>query len=128
LGNPLTEAREALADVLGVLGVTIYGAPPESVTPPAAVVVPSATWFEQATLGAVRVSYSVTLLATMSGRNAAALERLEQLVWDAMAALEPIAVVGVADSPRLVKIGPAELAATDLAVQVHVTTQGDDPT
>lgn len=121
LGNPLTEAREAVGDALAGLGVTIYGAPPESVSPPCAVVLPGGTWYEQATFGAVRVTWLVTLMATMNGTNAAALERLEQLLWDATAALEAVAVVGTAESPRVLKVGPAEVAAADLTVQVLVT-------
>jgi hypothetical protein len=124
--NPLTEAREALAAALEPLGVTIYGAPPEVVTPPAAVITPGSPWWEQATFGSVRVLWTVTLMATQQGANAAALVRLESLLWDAVAALEPIALLGTATTPRLLKIGPAEVAAVDLTATVHVTTIADD--
>lgn len=121
--NPLTESREALAAALTPLGVTIYGAPPESVTPPAAVLLPGNPWWSQETWGSIRVTWRMTLMATMQGANAAALGRLEQLVWDANAALEAVAVVGVATEPRILKIGPAEVAATDLPLQVLVSTE-----
>ena len=127
MGNPLTEAREALVETLGTLGVTCYGAPPEVVSPPAAVLLPAGTWYEQATFGAVRVTYTLTLIATMQGKNAAAMERLEQLTWDATAALEAVANVGPASSPRILKIGPAEVAAADMSVSVHVTTTTAPP-
>ena len=123
--NPLTESREAIADALAVLGVAIYGAPPEVVTPPAAVVLPGGSWYVQATYAAVRVEWTVTLMATMQGANVAALARLEQLLWDTVAALDPVGVVGTASTPRILKIGTVEVAATDLPVQVLVsTTQG----
>jgi len=124
--NPLTESREALAGVLSTLGCTVYGAPPESVTPPAAVLLPGSPWWQQETWGSVRVTWQLTLMATMQGANAAALGRLEQLIWDANAALENVAVVGVATTPRILKIGPAEVAAADLPLQVLVSTTADD--
>jgi hypothetical protein len=128
LGNPLTESREALADALAGVGCTIYGAPPEVITPPAAVILPGGTWWEQATLGSVRVTWLVSLMATQNGTNAAALERLEQLLWDATSALEAVALVGTVQSPRLLKIGTAQVAAADLTVQVHVTDDTPVPT
>jgi hypothetical protein len=120
--NPLTESRQAIAEALVPLGVTIYGAPPENVSPPAAVVVPGQDWFIQATFASVRVQWQVTLMATMQGANVAALERLEQLLWDATALLETVGTVGPPTSPRILKVGAAEVAATDLIVNVHVST------
>jgi hypothetical protein len=121
--NPLTESRQALVAVLEPLGVTIYGSPPESVTPPAAVILPSpGEWYVPATYGSFAVHWQVTLMATMQGANAAALERLEALLWDADLALKAVGVTGHPSSPRILKIGTAEVAATDLPVQVYVTT------
>lgn len=123
LVSPLTEAREAIVAALEPLGVTIYGVPPESgVTPPAAVVLPGTPWTRQATFDALAVTYQVTLMATMSGNNASALERIETLSWDALSSLTPVGTVSGPDAPRIVRIGPGEFAASDLTVQVHVTT------
>jgi len=120
--NPLTESREAVAAALEPLGVTVYGAPPEVVSPPAAVVLPGADWWKQVTYTAVQVGWNVTLMATMNGTNAAALERLERLVWDAVICLERIGQVGSPSTPRALKMGTVEVAATDLPVLVQVTT------
>lgn len=127
--NPLTESREAIVAALEPLGVTIYGTPPETVTPPAAVILPSpGEWYLPSTYGSMQVNWQVTLMATMQGSNASALERLESLLWDADAALEGVGLTGHPSSPRILKIGPAEVAATDLPVQVHVTTTTEGTT
>lgn len=120
--NPVTESRQALIAVLEPIGVYIYGAPPENVSLPAAVIVPGPDWMKQATFASMQVMWQVTLMATMQGFNAAALERLEQLLWDARVCLEAVAQVGNPTTPRIIKIGPSEVAATDLPVTVHVTT------
>lgn len=120
--NPITESRQALVTVLEPLGVYIYGAPPENVSLPAAVVVPGADWMTQFTFSSLQITWQVTLMATMQGFNAAALERLETLIWDARTALEAVGLVGDPTTPRIIKIGPSEVAASDLPVQVRVTT------
>ena len=120
--NPLTEAREAVAGALEPLGVVIYGSPPESASPPCAVILPAAEWFRQITYTGVQIGFTVTLMATMQGSNEAALERLESLLWDAWTLLEKIGQVEPPSTPRMLKVGPAEIAATDLPVLVQVTT------
>ena len=127
--NPISESREAIATALESLGVTVYGAPPETISPPAAVILPApGDWYLPATFDSLAVNWQVTLMATMSGSNASALERLEGLLWDAESCLETVGLTGHPTSPRILKIGTAEVAATDLPVQVHVTnTKGTTP-
>jgi hypothetical protein len=121
MSNPLTEARQAVVTALAPLGVTIYGAPPETVTPPAALIMAGEPWSAPLTYGSTRVNLVVTLMATMSGSNEAAMERLEALAWSARMALQDVALLGEAPAPRLVKVGVAEVAAADLSLSVTVT-------
>lgn len=119
--SPMTEAREALETALAPLGVTVYGAPPEVVTPPGVLIMPGEPWAAALTYGSTRVNLVMTFLAAVSGSNSSALERLESLVWDARMALEGVALLGESPAPRLVKVGAAELAAADLTVSISVT-------
>ena len=123
--NPLTEAREAVAQVLkaALPDLTLYGAPPETASPPAALIMASDEWAAPLTYGKTKVGLTVTCLATSSGSNLAAMERLESLSWAISEALtaQEIVVVGPIRAPRLVKIGSAEVAAADLSLTLHVT-------
>lgn len=119
--NPMTEAREAIQTALEPLGVTLYGAPPETVTPPAALVMAADGWAKPLTYGKTEVALVVTLLASMSGSNRSAMERLEDLAWRARTTLAEVCQVGSLGAPRLQKIGTAEVAAADLSIIVHVT-------
>jgi len=122
--SPMTEARQAAVTALTPLNVTIYGTPPETVTPPAVLLMPAeAEWAAQLTFSKTAVSLLVTCLASFSGSNAAALERLEQLTWDARKELEKVGQVSSIMAPRLVKIGAAEVAAADLTFTTHVTEE-----
>ena len=122
--SPMTEARRAVITALAPLGVTVYGAPPETVTPPAVLLMPAeGEWAKQITFGKTQVNVTATLLASFTGTNEAALERLESLAWDARKALDLIGIVGSVVSPRLVKIGAAEVAAADLSLAIHVTNE-----
>jgi hypothetical protein len=117
--SPLTEARRFLQSTLQSLGATIYPAPPENVTLPAAVVTPGDPWAKALTYGKTEVTLEVTLMATMAGSNAAAYDRLEALVWEATKALEGHAILGAARAPRVLTIGAAQVAAADLTIIIH---------
>ena len=120
--NAMTEARQAVVTQLKTItDLTIYGAPPETVTPPGVLIMPGeGTWTRSVTLGKWEVNLTITCLAAMSGANEAALERLEQLVWDVRALLMDVGLCGPVTQPRLVKIGTAELAAADLTLTLHI--------
>ena len=120
-GNPLTEARQALVKTLGAIPVTVYGAPPETVTPPAVLVMAGDPWTKALTYEKTEVHLVVTCLATMSGTNAAAMERLEELTWTVRQLLQDQMLVGEALAPRIIKVGAAEVAAADLPITIHVT-------
>lgn len=121
MASPLTEAREAVAAALAAIGVTVYAAPPESASPPAVILRPGQPWHFALTYAKTGVNLNLTLLAQQSGSDAAALERLESLAWDVRQALEGLAVVGEAGDVRQITYGPAQFAAADIAITVHVS-------
>lgn len=122
--NPLTEARNAITDTLKPLGVTVYPAPPASLTPPAAIVGSGAPWVEPLTFTRSTTHWVATLCATQTGENEAAYERLEGLVWSVVAALRDagMAVEGISQV-RSQRYGQAEVAAVDIEVRVDVDDQ-----
>jgi hypothetical protein len=117
---PATEARHWLQEILEGLGLTIYPAPPETVTPPAAVVVPGDPWVSALTYGKTQVVLEVTVLASVSGSNAAAYDRLEDSLWKIGKTLEGKALVGPSKAPRLQTFGAAQVAAADLTITIHM--------
>lgn len=121
LPNPLTEARQAVTAALEAIGVHVYGAPPEQVTPPAVIIKPGDPWHGVLTYAKTQVNLDLTLLAQQAGSTSAALERMEQLAWDVRTALTAIGIVGTTSEVRQQTFGQAQLAAADLSVTLHVT-------
>jgi 3-deoxy-D-manno-octulosonic-acid transferase len=117
---PATEARHWLQETLEGLGLTIYPAPPETVTPPAAVVMPGDPWVQPLTYGKTQVTLEVIVLASLSGSNAAAYDRLEDSLWRITQTLEGKALVGPAKAPRIQTFGAAQVAAADLTITIHM--------
>lgn len=120
--NPLTEARQAVTDALKPLvGTNVYPAPPASITTPGAIVSPGDPWAAPVTFTRTEVRWAVTLLATQTGTNVDAFERLEELVWEAVGLLRAAGMaVGSISSIRSQRYGQTEAAALDLEVRVHV--------
>lgn len=120
--NPLTEARLAVADALKpIVGTNVYAAPPASITTPGAVVLAGDPWAAPLTFTRTEVRFVVTLAAGQLGTNVDAFERLEQLVWDAVALIRAAGMaVGSVSTIRSQKYGQADVAALDLEIRVLV--------
>jgi hypothetical protein len=125
--NPLTEAREAVQGFLetAVPGVTVYGAPPEVLTPPAVIVTPGDPWLAALTWTKSQVTLELALVAAVTGSNEAAYGRLEELAWAAQVALTGKAVLGPLGSPTLQTFGQVQAA---MASQTILVTVEDEET
>jgi hypothetical protein len=75
----LTETRAELADLLEQSGYTTYAYPKEQMYPPFITLVPNNPYVSRRTLGALDVSYTLTL-AVACNDNLAALENLETMI------------------------------------------------
>jgi hypothetical protein len=121
VSNPLTTSRQALAAVLEPIGVTVYAAPPSSITTPAVVLGAGTPWAVPVTWSRTAVHWLVTIAAGQLSEGEAAYQRLEGLVWQIMFAVKGEGMgAGDVSSPRTVRYGQAEVAACDLEVIVHV--------
>lgn len=124
MGNPLTEAREWLADqllaipALAAAKVNLYGGPVEQITAPGVIITPGPEWLKVATPKRTAVGLEVTVAVTWTGGNAAALASLEALVWPILLAFPGGAVVL---SPAVTRYGQADLYAATLTIPVLVT-------
>jgi hypothetical protein len=79
--NPLTEAREAIAKMLEASGFTVHAAPPETLSGPAAVVVPGDPWIQKLALDAWQVNLVVNCYVTANGTNLTSVADLEDKIW-----------------------------------------------
>ena len=119
--NPLTEARQAVAESLSALGFNVYAGPRQQVTTPGAVLVPGDPWSEPLTWTRTLVRWTATLCAGQLDTGESAFDRLEQMVWDAVGALRADGfAVDTVGAPRTQRFGQADLATVDVAVRVQV--------
>jgi hypothetical protein len=122
--NPLTEAREAVSGLLSAVpGVTVYGSPPEVVTPPCVVVTPGDPWLAALTWKQSQVTLDLAIMATMSGDNEAAYVRLEETAWAVQQALAGSAVCGTLSAPTISTVGQAQVAQVTQTITVQVTDE-----
>ena len=119
--NPLTESRQALTEALEGVGVTVYPAPPASLTPPAVILGAGSPWAVPLTWAKTEVRWIATLAAAQIGTNEAAYDRLEQLVWDVTAAVRGAGMaVDTVGQVKSIRYGQADVAGVDLEIRTHV--------
>ena len=122
MSNPMTTARQALAAAIqtAIPTVSVYSAAPEVATVPAILLQAGTPWARPLTYSKTELSLIATVLA-VQGTNEAATERLEETVWAAVAAIRATgAIVTTIGTPTQQTYGPAQYAATDVAVLLHV--------
>ena len=120
----LADLRTSLAGNFTSLPATVYAYVPEVVIPPAIVIVPDAPYLSPNLINQsttkVQVNYAITV-AVAYNSNPGALDNLEQLVMDVLAALPSGYEVGNVMQPMPVKVGPSNLLATDILVSTQYT-------
>lgn len=87
----ITEARAELADLLEQSGYTTYAYPKEQMYPPFITLVPNNPYVSRRTMGALNLSYTLTL-AVANNDNGGALENLEVMI-EAVNAIIPAGIV-----------------------------------
>jgi len=121
---PIADTRSALKTALVSVTANVYDHVPESVIPPAVVLVPDSPYAEVETIGAntirCRLNYTLTLCVAYHS-NAAALDNLEKLWLQVLAALPVNYVVGVLEKPTVTTVGASELLVADFNVSTYYT-------
>jgi hypothetical protein len=121
---PVATTRAALKTALQGVTANVYDHVPESVIPPACVVVPSSPYIEINTIGKsslnAQLNFTITLVVAFHS-NAAALDNLERLYFQVLAALPANYVVGVLEKPAVTAIGASDMLAADFNVSTRYT-------
>lgn len=116
--------RDALQNAFSGLNASVYDSVPETVIPPAIVLVPSSPYFEVAMIGksVVKLKVNLTITALVAYySNAASLDNLEKLVISILAALPAGYVVDVVERPVVTQVGPSSLLVSDINVSTYYT-------
>lgn len=119
----LAALRQEIADYLETATANVYWYVPEVVMPPAVILVPAEPYVEQIVISRnrYRVTFDVTFAVAMQD-NQAALNNLETLIFDALAATPTGWEIGTVSRPQVVNLGQADLLSANL--QIKVITSG----
>ena len=121
-----TNLRGTLATALSTVVASVYSSVPETVIPPACIVVPDSPYLETMTIGSstVRVKVNLTVTAAVAyNNNAAALDNLEQLIISIMQLIPTGYEVGDVQRPTVMQVGASNLLVADLAISTYYTQQ-----
>jgi len=117
------DVRATLATALSGVTASVYSSVPETVIPPAVVIVPSSPYLEPTLIGSaiqVKVNFDVTA-AVAYNNNAAALDNLEQLMISILGAMPSGYVVGDVQRPVITSVGASNLLTADVSVSTYYT-------
>ena len=120
----LSSIRTPLATALSSVAGNVYSFVPESVIPPAVVVVPDSPYMELQTINKstlhVKLNYTITVCVAYNS-NPAALDNIEQLVMSVLAAIPAGYVVSTVERPTINQVGQSNLLIADIRVSTYYT-------
>jgi hypothetical protein len=120
----LEQIRTPLATALsGVLG-NVYSFVPETVIPPAVVVVPDSPYLEFETISKsnIRAKINFTIsVAVAYNSNPASLDNIEQLLISVLAVIPNGYIVGSVERPTVTQVGASTLLIADVRVSTYYT-------
>jgi hypothetical protein len=118
--------RDVLASALSGVAASVYSSVPETIIPPACVIIPAAPYLESTLISGsvtkVKINFTVTA-AVAYNSNAGALDNLEQLIISILGAMPSGYVVGNVDRPAITSVGASNLLVADLDVSTYYTQQ-----
>jgi hypothetical protein len=113
-----------LATALAGVAASVYSTVPETVIPPACVIVPDSPYLESTLIGngSVKVKINFVVSAAVAyNSNAGALDNLEKLIISILAAMPTGYVVGDVQRPTITSVGASNLLVADLSVSTYYT-------
>jgi len=119
-----TDIRGALATALATPLASVYTSVPETVIPPAVVIVPDSPYLESNIIGKdqVRVKINMTVSAAVAyNNNAGALDQLEVLIITLIGLMPVGYTVGDVSRPTIISVGASNLLSADLSVSTYYT-------
>ena len=121
-----TNVRDALATALSSVAASVYSEPPETVIPPACIIVPDQPYLESEFIGNASVRVKITFVVTAAVAyysNAGALDNLEQLIISIMGIIPTNYTVGNVSRPNITQVGATNLLVADIEISTNYTQQ-----
>jgi hypothetical protein len=118
------DVRGALATALGSVVATVYSYVPESIIPPAVVLVPDAPYLELEIINKSTLHIKINLTITVAvayNSNPAALDNLEQLLISVLKVIPAGYTIGAVEKPTVTQVGPSNILVSDIRVSTYYT-------
>jgi hypothetical protein len=120
----LSDVRTPLATALSSVAGNVYSFVPESVIPPAVVVVPDSPYLELETINKstihAKINFTITA-AVAYNSNPASLDNIEQLIMSILAVIPTGYVVSSVERPTVSQVGASTLLIADVRVSTYYT-------
>ena len=120
----LQQVRTPLATALSSVAGNVYSFVPETVIPPAVVVVPDSPYLEFETISKsnIRAKVNFTIsIAVAYNSNPASLDNIEQLVISVLAVIPNGYIVSSVERPTVTQVGASTLLIADVRVSTYYT-------
>lgn len=120
----LSSVRTPLANALATVAGNVYAFVPESVIPPAVVIVPDTPYLELETISksAIRTKINMTIsVAVAYNSNPASLDNIEQLILSVLAVIPTGYIVSSVERPTVTQVGASTLLIADVRVSTYYT-------
>jgi len=120
----LQQVRTPLATALSSVAGNVYSFVPETVIPPAVVVVPDSPYLEFETISKSNIRAKVNMTITVAvayNSNPASLDNIEQLVISVLAVIPNGYIVSSVERPTVTTVGASTLLIADVRVSTYYT-------
>ena len=118
----LSSVRQPLADALASVAGNVYSFVPESVIPPAVVVVPDSPYLEFDLINKSVIKCKINMTITVAvayASNPASLDNIEQLLMSVLAVIPKGYEVSSVDRPTVSQVGASTLLIADIRVSTY---------
>ena len=120
----LSQIRTPLATALAGVAGNVYSFVPETVIPPAVVVVPDSPYLELETINKstihAKINFTISV-AVAYNSNPASLDNIEQLIMSVLAVIPVGYVVSSVERPTVTQVGASTLLIADVRVSTYYT-------
>jgi len=120
----LSDIRTPLATALAGVAGNVYSFVPESVIPPAVVVVPDSPYLELETINKstihTKINFTISV-AVAYNSNPASLDNIEQLIMSVLAVIPTGYIVSSVERPTVTQVGASTLLIADVRVSTYYT-------
>jgi len=120
----LSDVRTPLATAMATVASNVYNSVPESVYPPAIVIVPDSPYLELETINKstihAKINFTITV-AVAYNSNPASLDNIEQLIMSVLAVIPVGYIVSSVERPTVSQVGASTLLISDIRVSTYYT-------